>query len=132
MRRGAWRGAARAGSRRTRRAALDEDRDAVRTEVHSHPWRVAITEAFGGMAFFLSDPVEKFSCTREEYIQRARNNVLVPFAVIQDGQWHAQGQMGWFGMSKDDMTGDEWSAKVQEIYRSLPKDCFIAMVDCHS
>lgn len=54
-----------------------------------------------------------------------------PFAVVKDGQWYQKGQMGWFGMSTDNISDEEWDARVLELIKDLPDDTMLTVVDCH-
>ena len=57
---------------------------------------------------------------------------LTAFAVLMNGEWHGNGEMGWFGISHGEtMTGDEWKSKVQELLNGLPDNTLISMYDCH-
>lgn len=57
---------------------------------------------------------------------------LTAFAVLMNGEWHENGEMGWFGISHGEtMTDDEWKSKVQELLNGLPDDSLISMYDCH-
>lgn len=54
------------------------------------------------------------------------------FAVLMHGEWHENGQMGWFGISHSEkMTEEEWKSKQQELLASLPDDELISIYDCH-
>jgi hypothetical protein len=53
------------------------------------------------------------------------------FAVLKDGKWYQRGEMGWFGMSTDEMTEDEWKAKYKELLDGLPDNTILAVYDCH-
>lgn len=74
---------------------------------------------------------DDYMMTREEYTQQAEDNVGVPYAFVKDGKWYQKGEMGWWGMSSDEMTQAEWNAKVQELYNELPKETMLTLVDCH-
>lgn len=81
------------------------------------PWFKSLEDVYGG--------------GREAFIARAVATVAVPFAIVMDGQWIAKGDMGWFGMSDDKVSQDEWNQRVQDIYDSLPDDTMLTLVDCH-
>lgn len=101
--------------------------DAARDEYHAQPILKAVKEA-------LDNPfrgVDDLLVSREQFIQQARDRALVTYAMIKDGQWYAKGDMGWWGMSTDDMTQDEWNRKVNEMIDGLPDDTQITIVDCH-
>ena len=51
--------------------------------------------------------------------------------LTPDGIWHEPGQMGWFGISSNEMNEDEWDAKFREYLKTLDKDIILTLVDCH-
>lgn len=54
------------------------------------------------------------------------------FAILMNGEWHENGEMGWFGISHGEkMTDEEWKSKQQELLASLPDDELISIYDCH-
>lgn len=84
------------------------------------------TEKFG-FFFDLND----FQCTRKQYVERARNGAISTYSVLKDRQWFAQGEMGWFGCSRDDMTKEEWSKRFNQMIDELPDETLMTVVDCH-
>ena len=54
---------------------------------------------------------------------------FVPFAfVTPDGEWHAKGEIGWWGMSWDEIPDDEW----ERIYSdAVDKYKNFTLLDCH-
>lgn len=69
--------------------------------------------------------------TREAYVAAASWS---PYAVLdQDGEWHAPGKMGWFGMSSE--SADEAQAFESSFYERFVKDAeentIVVVVDCH-
>lgn len=57
--------------------------------------------------------------------------IYTPYALVtRDGEWHTQGEMGWFGISNDKMTDDEWKMCVLELLRADP-EATVTVVDCH-
>ena len=69
---------------------------------------------------FTPDGVEKWSTynpkSKWDYytITDARLPDFVPFAfVTPDGEWHAQGEMGWWDMHWDEKPDDEWEEEYQ-------------------
>lgn len=79
---------------------------------------------FGGIA-------EEYGTSREEYLNKVRQRVLVPFAFVQNGVWYEKGRMGWFGMSSNEISDNEWAEKFHAVLRELPPETVITMVDCH-
>ena len=55
----------------------------------------------------------------------------VPYAVVKDSEWIGRGDMGWWGISTNNIPVDEWTQKVRELIASLPDDTFIWFYDCH-
>lgn len=51
------------------------------------------------------------------------------WAIIKDGKWAENGQMGWFGISTDDKA--DWNEQLQAILDTIRPDQFVTMVDCH-
>jgi hypothetical protein len=68
---------------------------------------------------------------REAFVQAARDRATSPFAIVKDGQWYAKGRMGWWGMSNDDGTQEDWNRRVSELLDSLRDDTRLTVVDCH-
>jgi len=81
--------------------------------------------------FGMFEDVEDFEVDREIFIQNARNRAISPFAVVKDGVWYQKGEMGWWGMSTDEMTQEEWNKKVVELFDSVPDDTVFTAIDCH-
>jgi hypothetical protein len=48
-----------------------------------------------------------------------------------DGKWHQRGEMGWWGISDDEMSEDEWFAHLKEQVEKLPDDVTLYNIDCH-
>jgi hypothetical protein len=75
--------------------------------------------------------LEDFQVSREQYVQRARNNAFSTFAVVKDGQWYERGEMGWWGVVHDEKNRDEWNLQFTALIDSLPEDTVLTVVDCH-
>ena len=105
-----------------------DDADKAREAYYAQPSVVAIKKAFSDQLFLSAD---QFQVSREQYVEAARNSALATYALVKDGQWFAKGCMGWFGMSDDKLTQDEWYTKVNELLDSLPDDTLLTVVDCH-
>ncbi len=55
----------------------------------------------------------------------------IPFAVVTpDGQWHAQGRIGWWGMASEEKTDDVWANTVQQLLLAYP-DATAVSCDLH-
>lgn len=53
------------------------------------------------------------------------------YALLKDGKWYAKGEMGWWGMSDDKHSQDEWDDKFAEMLAELPPEKWLVVVDCH-
>lgn len=53
------------------------------------------------------------------------------YACLDENGWHGQGDMGWFGLSSNDMEESSWNEKMQAFIESVPDDYFLVSVDCH-
>lgn len=68
----------------------------------------------------------------KEFYASYNADVARPYAfVTPDGEWHEQGQMGWFGISTDTQesiaqNADDWQEAIQD-YQGL----YLVYVDCH-
>lgn len=82
--------------------------------------------------FNWGDPIlEQFMCSRDEFIGRSMADSISTYAVVKDGEWYAQGEMGWFAMSNDNMTADEWSAELHKLIGEASDDTLFSLYDCH-
>lgn len=62
-------------------------------------------------------------------LPRLKDNV--PFALLTpDGKWHEKGDMGWWGMVKDEKKQDAWNQAVWDILDKYP-DHLLVGIDCH-
>lgn len=75
--------------------------------------------------------VDDFLKPREQYGKEARDAATSPYAVVMDGRWIAKGEMGWFGMSNDDVTQADWDKRVSDLLDALPDGTPLTIVDCH-
>ena len=105
-----------------------ENIDAARAEYNS----LQVVKDFNEANFHIwGDLVETFCNSREEYIEKCKNQTMVPYAVVKDGKWYQKGEMGWWGMSNDEMSQDEWNKKFWEMINSLDPETELNLLDCH-
>lgn len=104
------------------------DVDRARAEYHSLP---TVKDLNAANLHVMGDYVEVFGNSREEYIEKCKNSVMVPYAVVKDGEWYQKGEMGWWGMSHDEVSQDEWNKQFWEMINSLPPDTELTLLDCH-
>ena len=81
--------------------------------------------------FSFFEDIDEYLCDRETYIEREKNAAIVTYAVVKDGQWYQRGDMGWFGMSSNEISQDEWNQKYWELIKDLPDDTTLTVVDAH-
>lgn len=74
---------------------------------------------------------DDYLMSREKYIERKRAEALCTYAYVQDCEWFAIGNMGWFGLSSDEITPDEWNDQFNKWFEALPDDALLTVVDCH-
>ena len=65
-----------------------------------------------------------------EYCKRG-DVMQTPYAVLHDEEWIEKGEMGWFGMSDDKYSNDNWAKKFEEIMGTLDPESEVTIVDCH-
>jgi hypothetical protein len=81
--------------------------------------------------FGLYDSLEDYICPKDEYVERKMNSSITTYAVVKDSVWYQKGDMGWWGISSNEMSQDEWNQKFWEIIQSTPDDEIITLVDAH-
>lgn len=55
-----------------------------------------------------------------------------PYAIVTPGRiWNEKGRMGWWGMSFDEMSDEEWAVKVKSIAEKYAEEFVGVIVDCH-
>lgn len=105
-----------------------ENIDLARAEYHGMK---VVQELNDAQIWAMGDLVEVFGHSREEYVERCKNRVAVPYAVVKDGQWYEKGRMGWFGVSHGDMNEDDWNKQFWNMLGTLDPETTLTLVDCH-
>jgi len=77
------------------------------------------------------DSIDCFQVDRETFIQRGRDRALATYAFLDRNGWKEKGEMGWFGMSDDKFSQDDWNKQMNAAIDALPDDARITIVDCH-
>ncbi len=75
------------------------------------------------------------SLRKEHSGDRMRVDLIKPgvrtYAMVTpDGEWHQCGEMGWFGISSNEMSEEEWQKKWDEAI-AANADKIAVLVDCH-
>lgn len=105
----------------------NQNYDAAREEYHAQ----AGVKALNANRETIWFETDHFDCTREQYIERARNRALRTFAVVKGGQWYERGSMGWWGCVSDEKDDETWGRQFNELLDSLPDNTLLTVVDCH-
>jgi hypothetical protein len=74
---------------------------------------------------------DDYNYTREEFIKNERNRAITTYAYVKDSVWYGKGDMGWWGMSDDKVTQEEWNEHFNQMIDSLPDDTPLTLVDAH-
>lgn len=110
-----------------------DDRDAAREAFWNDPWVQAVKSLAATPS--LSDIHEHWKVGAENprtaYVNARVNAEIASWAVLMDGQWAERGEMGWFGISADEMPEVDWHRQVAELYKSLDPETWVVLVDCH-
>jgi len=56
---------------------------------------------------------------------------LIPFAFVHKGIWYEKGEMGWFGMTRNEIKKDDWDKFYLDTINSLPDKTRITLIDAH-
>lgn len=102
--------------------------DAAREEYWAQP---AMADYKASEHYSPFGSIDDFRCSREEYVQAARDGAIATFAVIKDGQWYQRGEMGWWGAVSDRKDDAEWNREFSALVDGLPDDTPLTVVDCH-
>lgn len=73
----------------------------------------------------------EFRLPREEYIQNKTWASITPFAYVQEQKWYEKGERGWWGMVSDEKDQSNWTKQFNQIFKSLPDETTLTLVDCH-
>lgn len=75
--------------------------------------------------------IDKLLVDEETYVGAKADAAIATYAFLKDGKWFQKGEMGWFGMSSDEMSEEDWNKLVWQQIQNLPDDMRITVVDCH-
>lgn len=105
----------------------EQDRELARHVYWSQP-RCQAWKKHKGNEYCSPDP---FLQTRHEFIHGAGNRACMTFALLDHGNWHEQGHMGWFGVATDKSDESEWCQFIDQAIKQAPPDTLISLYDCH-
>lgn len=116
---------------------IDEAREAYRVlprmvAVEEHDKACRETKAYDDELLGFGGDITEYQVPFEQYVQRARDRALKPYAYVHEGQWVAPGSMGWWAISNDEEEDRiAYTEKFNELLDSLPDDTVLTLVDCH-
>lgn len=82
--------------------------------------------------WLVSGDAGQYLLSREQFVERKKLEACRTYAVVtKDGKWHEKGEMGWFGMSRNEKPEDEWSRQFRELVDKADDNDLLTVVDCH-
>jgi len=107
-----------------------DDIEGAREEYNKQPWISALRKA--DLDPFYGEAQEYFCVKnggREAFIDRQKKQSIVSFALLKDGVWYEKGEMGWWGITKDEKA--DWDDQFYKLFQELPDETLLSVVDCH-
>jgi len=102
-----------------REAEADEEAVFLRSEMvkamtHTADWRAGMEAPTGDIKAWI-DGARPMTC----------------WGFVRDGEWFEKGEMGWWGMSNDEFSEEQWHSKCSDMFGEMDPEKWIAMIDCH-
>jgi len=115
------------------------DIDEAREAYASQPLVAAFKKEHPHSGFFGPSLSDFFAGTglsieerRTRFVKKAEFNSVATYAMVKDSQWAARGDMGWFGMSSNEVDEAEWQSKfLEQLDLAIAENALITIVDCH-
>lgn len=86
--------------------------------------------SWGDLAYQAGETLDEF--LHRKGLDEDSTGGFYPYAVVDlEGDWHSEGDMGWFGLSSNDKPETDWHTEVQQFIDSLDDDDYLICVDCH-
>lgn len=112
----------------TIRTRYEGDIDKAREVYNNQP---AIKAFHEKRVSLFANPVVDYGFDEEAFVAKQRDNALVTFAVVKDGEWFERGNMGWWGIVTDKKDSDDWLRMFNEYLDGLDPETYLTIVDCH-
>ena len=65
-------------------------------------------------------------------LEKMRKEDIIPtFAILIDGKWYQEGEMGWFGMASNLKDSKEWHKEFDKLLEKVSGNKLLTIVDCH-
>ena len=103
----------------------------AREEYNNNPVVVELREAKLLDFFDFFDNLDDFARTRDQTTASARANAFCFFAVVKDGKWYERGEMGWWGVVRNEKEKDTWAEEFAKLVDGMPPETWLTVVDCH-
>lgn len=100
--------------------------EAARKAYSAQPRITAFGRAMGPFT-----AIGDFAGMRRDFIRRACRDATTTFAYVRKGEWHARGEMGWFGISMNEVPLDAWLEEFEAMLASVSDTTLLTIVDCH-
>ena len=84
---------------------------------------------WGTMIYWKDDTLERY--LNRKGLSRRDQYPYSTYAMLGDQGWESFGDIGWFGISANNMEEREWQDKIQAFLAGLPDETFLVSVDCH-
>lgn len=78
-----------------------------------------------------SGTIEMYQCTEDEFVAERTASAFQPFAIVKDGIWYERAKMGWWAITSDEKSPQEWTEIFEKIWNEIDDDETITFVDCH-
>lgn len=104
-----------------------------RGSLHLLPGRTGVTSEEG----YDEEPVLPGTCDQARFGDidwaktRHPTGKLTPFAVLKNGEWYEQGEMGWFGVAANMLDDAAWEEEVSHLLADVSADELVSVYDCH-
>ena len=108
------------------------DIEAARNDYADQPRVQAMKEKGQALVGMMDDGIDSYQLGLDEYVRQSRAAALAPYAYLLDGEWHAPGKMGWFGISSErDAERVRFYDEFNELFDALPDDTLLRLLDLH-
>ncbi len=112
----------------------DSQVDLYRAELRVAAWKSAELDAIRNKTewpFDFFTGADDFLVSCDAYVKVAENSALTSYALLHEGKWYQRGEMGWWGMAKDEKDVEKWDEEFNKLFDSLPDDTLLSVYDCH-
>lgn len=116
---------------------IEEAREFYKNQLAVKIIRKKTQNVFGGGPLFiricplLTCIFDFYKGSLEEFVKRQVDSCCVTYAVIKDSKWYSKGDMGWFGISSNNVSDEDWNAQYWELVNSVPDTTLFSLYDCH-